>query len=174
MYRRLWERAGRTLLIGTANGARPPGDRHRTHRSPPYQMERSKTGPAPCYCLCLRAEAASLSYLHSAENPLPKWQQHHLPRIALRGRQFSVSLYIDWQYNMQLIQFFLMDLDFQSSGEMKANFIFDGLLGGLQQLLPETGVLKGPRGKVRFQFLPLGLFRHKRTSPSKGSYFWKG
>src|SRR5882724_9694541 len=132
MYRRLWERAGRALLTGTANGSRLPGGRHRTHRTPPCQMEWSKKCPAPCYCLCLQGEAASLSYLYSAENPLPKWQQHHLPRIALRRRQFGACLYIDWKYNVQLVQSFLMDLDFQSSGEMKANFIFDRLLGGLQ------------------------------------------
>src|SRR5579872_514307 len=132
MYRRLWERAGRTLPTGTANGSRPPGDRHRTHRSPPCQMERSKKGPAPCYLVVPPGKAASSSYRLSVENSPPKWQRRHLPRIAFRRRQFGACLNIDWKYNVQLVQFFLMNLDFQSPGEMKANFIFDGLLGGLQ------------------------------------------
>jgi hypothetical protein len=108
-------------------------------------------------------KAARSSYPLSPGNSLPKWQRHGLPLAAFRGRQFRACLYIDWKYNVQFIQFFLMDLDFQSSGEMKANFIFNGFLGRLQQPLPETGVLKGPGGKVGFQLLPLGLFCHNAS-----------
>jgi len=62
---------------------------------------------------------------------------------------------------MQFVESFLVDLDVQTHGEMKANFSFDRLLGVLQELFPKIGILEGPRGEVEFEFLPLGLFCHE-------------
>src|SRR5258708_27345697 len=94
--------------------------------------EEVEDGPCAMLLVVPPRKPAGSSYLLSAGDSLPKWQRNHVSRIALRGRQFGACLYIDWKYDVQLVESFLMDLDFQSCGEMKANFPFDGLLGGLQ------------------------------------------